>query len=73
MKNLIVQFCQRALSETRDLSAGERADYYDLAADILRLYDMTSMTQAARIAARDLREAEASQLQFQALLSSAQN
>jgi len=73
MKQLTADFCQRALASTAGLSAGERADYFDFAQSIFHLMGMHQMAKAAADVAHDLREAEASQLNFQALLSSVQN
>lgn len=73
MKKLAAQFCYHALRGAADLSPGERADYYDFAAKVLAAHDMTDMARAAKAASEDLRNAEASQLQFHALLSSAHN
>lgn len=73
MKSLAAQFCQRALHGIEQLPAAERADHLEFAADVLGTYDLREMSQAAKAAAADLRNAEASQLKFQALLSSAIN
>lgn len=73
MKQLAATFCRKALAAMQDSGPAERADHLEFAADILDSHALDEMAVAARRAAQDLRNAEASQLKFQALLLSAIN
>lgn len=73
MKQLAAAFCSKALAAMQDSGPAERADHLEFAADILGAHDLDEMAGAARRAAQDLRNAEASQLKFQSLLLSAIN
>lgn len=71
MYNLRLNFVARALTGVETLPASERAGHYDLAAAVLASagHEITdAAAEAARTHAKDLREAEASQLHFRALL-----
>jgi len=72
MKNIALAFCQRALSNSDPLSNAERADHLDFACTVLMSFD-AKIGLSARELAENLRNAEASQLKFQALLSAAHN
>lgn len=71
MKTLCLQFCARALDGATTLPTAERADFFDLAGDILEQAGLPSHATAARTAATDLRNAEAAQARFDALLNAA--
>ncbi len=72
MKNPAITFVQRALSHPDPLAPAERADLLDIAASMLIL-SAPALAHSARELSEDLRDAEASQLKFQALLSAAHN
>lgn len=71
MKNLAINFCARALSNSADIPSALRADLYDYAADLLDNAKLHAESEAARATALDLRNAEAAQARFEALLSAA--
>lgn len=72
MKTLPLQFVSRALSGIEQLSPKERADHYDLAADILTTFAppgaCAEEAAAAHKAAKSIREAESAQLLFKGML-----
>jgi hypothetical protein len=71
MKSLVPWFCQLALANAASLPPRERADLYECAAEMLLRYEYIDKAAAANTAAQDLRDAEASQSHFEALLSAA--
>jgi hypothetical protein len=72
MSQLHLNFVARALTGIESLPPSERADHYDLAAQILTEAPSDPIVSAAAAAARthanNLREAEMSQLHFRALM-----
>lgn len=70
--NPLLRFCQLALDAAASLPAVERADCYEVAAHILKA-ENPPLSDGASAAARELRNAEAAQLHFTALLSAALN
>lgn len=73
MKTLSPLFCQLALSQSNELPSRERADLYEYAAYILNSDGYPDQASAAAMAAKDLRNADAAQTHFDALLSNAVN
>jgi len=71
MKSIAPLFCQMALSQVSDLNGSERADLYDFAGEVLRFAGCHDHAEAAKTAATDIRNAEAAQTRFVALLSAA--
>lgn len=70
--NAVLRFCQLALDSAASLPTPERADCYEVAACILKA-EHKPLAEVALVAARELRNAEAAQLQFAGLLSAALN
>lgn len=70
--NAVLRFCQLALDSAASLPPAERADCYEVAAHILKP-ENGPLADVALAAARELRNAEAAQLQFAGLLSAALN
>ncbi len=75
MNSLPLQFVSRALCGIEQLPPKERADHYDLAADILSAFatpgTCTQEAAAAHKAAESIREAESAQLLFKGMLQPA--
>lgn len=71
MKLIASLFCQHALSSAEGLSSAERADFLDFAGSVLMHADCPIQAEAAKTAAADLRNADAAQARFEALLSAA--
>jgi hypothetical protein len=71
MKTLAPIFCQLALSNSTEMPSRERADLYEYAAWLLNTADYPDQASAAAMAAKDLRNADAAQTHFDALLSNA--
>lgn len=70
--NAVLRFCQLALDAAASLPTAERADCYEVAASLLKA-EHQPLAEAASVAAHELRNAEAAQLQFAGLLSAALN
>ena len=72
--DLRILFTRRALTGVESLAPNDRADLYDTAAEILSLDSATiGHADAATKAAREIRQAEAAQLHFRALLDDPQS
>lgn len=71
MRDLTPLFCQLALAQASSLPSSERADLYDYAAQELARHGYPAQSEAAHSAARDIRNANAAQSHFDALLSAA--
>lgn len=71
MSDLTPLFCQLAMAQAASLPSSERADLYDYAAQDLASHGYLAQADAARDAARDIRNANAAQFHFNALLSAA--
>lgn len=73
MKDMTPIFCSLALdaAQSKGLPTREKADLYDYAAHSLNQDGYPELASAALLAAKDLRNAEAAQSHFDALISSA--
>jgi hypothetical protein len=73
MTSLTPLFCQLAITQAASLPSAERADLYEYAAHALNSDGYPEYASAAAMAAKDLRNADAAQSHFEALLSAACN
>ena len=71
MKRLTPIFCHLALGRLSELPSAERADALDYAASLLIRDGFADQGTAAASAAKDIRNADAAQTHFEALLSAA--
>lgn len=71
MTDLTPTFCSLALASMSDLPPADKADVYDYAARLLRVDGYPDEAAAAKDAAQGIRDAEAAQTLFTALLSRA--
>ena len=71
MKALTPLFCKLAMDQAGQLPSRERADLYEYAAYVLNSEGYPDYASAAAMAAKDLRNADAAQSLFDALLSAA--
>lgn len=71
MRNLTPLFCKLAMERAASLPSCDRADLYEFAAQLFNMDGYPEYASAASLAAKDLRNAEAAQTHFEALLSSA--
>lgn len=71
--SLIPLFCQCAIRDALSMEPAKRADMLELAAEMLRQNGQDELSEVACAAARDLRNAEASQLLFDKLINAASN
>lgn len=68
MKSLALSFVSRALRDSSELPPPELADHYELAAEILHKAQADAESEAADKAAKAIRESEAAQRHFKALI-----
>ena len=71
MNDLALAFCESALSNVEAMNPAERADFFEFAAGVLARAKYTTEAAAAHGAARALREEEARQLIFRAVMDAA--
>jgi hypothetical protein len=71
MKTLTPLFCKLAIDQAASLPSPTRADLYDHAAKLLNIDGYPEFASAASLAAKDLRNADAAQTHFEALLCAA--
>lgn len=71
MRTLTPLFCKLAMDSAASLPSHDRADLYEHAAQLLNIDGYPEYASAASLAAKDLRNAEAAQTHFEALLSAA--
>lgn len=71
MYTLAPAFVAAALSAVETLPPAQRADHYDFAAEVLKRFGHKGAAKAAQDVGRTLRESEAAQLHFLAVLSPA--
>lgn len=71
MRSLTPLFCKLAIEHANALPSATRADLYDHAAKLLNIDGYPEYASAASLAAKDLRNADAAQSHFDALLCAA--